>query len=86
MNTIKWTPTATKQWHKLPEKVKVAIHSAVQTLEGWPTVSNVKKLVNREEYRLRVGRYRVLFSIDISGKITVILINEVKKRDERTYQ
>lgn len=34
-------------------------------------------------YRLRVGNYRVLFEFD--GTIKLILIEEVKKRDERTY-
>jgi len=34
-------------------------------------------------YRMRVGRYRVLF--DYAKVIKIIKIQEVKKRDERTY-
>ncbi|MFP3335783.1 type II toxin-antitoxin system RelE/ParE family toxin, partial [Pseudomonas sp. SIMBA_064] len=34
-------------------------------------------------YRLRVGNYRVLFNWD--GVIRVVEIEEVRKRDERTY-
>ena len=34
-------------------------------------------------YRMRVGRYRVLFDHD--DFIKIIEIQEVKKRDERTY-
>jgi mRNA interferase RelE/StbE len=30
-----------------------------------------------------VGRYRVFFNFE--GKVQVVLIEEVKKRDERTY-
>jgi len=54
-------------------------------LVGWPECQNVKHLVNHEyQYRLRVGRYRVFF--DTSGDtITIITIQEVKKRDEHTY-
>jgi mRNA-degrading endonuclease RelE of RelBE toxin-antitoxin system len=38
---------------------------------------------HRYGYRLRVGRYRVLFDhVDV---IRIIKIQEVKKRDERTY-
>lgn len=49
-----------------------------------PDVNNVKALVNYSKgYRLRAGNYRVLFDWD--GKIHVISIQEVKKRDERTY-
>jgi hypothetical protein len=41
-------------------------------------------LTNHEhEYRLRVGSYRVLFNWD--GTIKVVEIEEVRKRDERTY-
>jgi len=32
---------------------------------------------------MRVGRYRILF--DWEGTIKVVSIQEVKKRDERTY-
>ena len=35
------------------------------------------------DFRLRVGRYRVFFDFD--GQIKIIAIQEVKKRDERTY-
>ncbi len=35
------------------------------------------------DYRLRVGRYRVLFNYD--GEIKIVAIMEVKKRDEQTY-
>lgn len=49
-----------------------------------PECANVKKLSNHQYgYRLRVGNYRVLFNFD--GIIHIISIEEVKKRDERTY-
>ena len=34
-------------------------------------------------YRLRVGNYRVFFDFD--GAVRIVSIEEVKKRDERTY-
>ena len=43
--------------------------------------SNIKKLRNRRGYRLRVGKWRVFFS----DSLTILYIEEVKKRDERTY-
>jgi mRNA-degrading endonuclease RelE of RelBE toxin-antitoxin system len=45
---------------------------------------NVKALVNHAYgYRLRVGNYRVFF--DFEGAVRIVSIEEVKKRDERTY-
>jgi len=45
---------------------------------------NVKALTTHEYgYRLRVGNYRVFFEFD--GAIRIVSIEEVRKRDERTY-
>ena len=43
----------------------------------------MKSLVGHEYgYRLRVGRYRVLFDFD--SVVKIVSIEEVRKRDERT--
>lgn len=85
MNSIRWTPRAAKQLRKLPHSVQVNIRDAVQLkLPQFPQCSGIKALTNHAAgYRLRVGNYRVLFEFD--GTIKLILIEEVKKRDERTY-
>ncbi len=45
---------------------------------------NVKVLTTHEYgYRLRVGSYRVFFEFD--GTVRIVSIEEVRKRDERTY-
>lgn len=49
-----------------------------------PDCVNVKALSNHlYQYRLRVGDYRVFFNFD--GVVSIVSIEEVKKRDERTY-
>ena len=53
-------------------------------LVKFPECKNVKPLKNHiYDFRLRVGRYRVFFDFD--GQIKIIAIQEVKKRDDRTY-
>jgi len=65
-------------------KYRVAITDATRTLVNFPECKNVKPLKNHiYDFRLRVGRYRVFFDFD--GQIKIIAIQEVKKRDERTY-
>ena len=50
----------------------------------FPDVTGVKALTtHRHGYRLRVGDHRVLF--DVLEAVEVVSIEEVKKRDERTY-
>lgn len=85
MNSIQWTPRAAKQLRKLPRTAQVAIRDAVgKKLAKFPRCIGVKALTHHEYgYRLRVGRYRVFFDFD--GSIQLARIEEVKKRDERTY-
>ncbi len=75
---------AKRQLAKVPMKYRVAITDATRTLVNFPECKNVKPLKNHiYDFRLRVGRYRVFFDFD--GQIKIIAIQEVKKRDERTY-
>jgi len=85
MNKILWNKKALKQLRKIPAKINKAIITAVEDLpstDGW---RNVKSLTNHKYmYRLRVGRFRVFFDIE-QNEVKIYLIQEVKKRDERTY-
>ncbi|RAS15819.1 type II toxin-antitoxin system RelE family toxin [Paraburkholderia bryophila] len=84
MNTIKWTQKAAKQLRKLDRQHQVAVRDGVSTLAAMPDCLSVKALTDHEHgYRLRVGNYRVLFNWD--GAIRVVEIEEVRKRNERTY-
>lgn len=84
MNTIHWTQKAAKQLRKLDRQHQVAVRDGVSTLAAMPESQNVKALTNHQYgYRLRVGSYRVLFDWD--GGIRIVEIQEVRKRDERTY-
>jgi mRNA interferase RelE/StbE len=84
LNTINWTPKAAKRLRKLDRQHQVAIRDGVNTLETMPDCQNVKSLMNHEHgYRLRVGDYRILFNWD--GAIRIVDIEDIRKRDERTY-
>ena len=84
VNTVTWSKKAQKQLLKLSAQEALVIYDRVDDLKNFPDCQNVKRLItHRYGYRLRVGRYRVLFDHD--SEIKVISIEEVKKRDERTY-
>jgi len=85
MNEILWTPKALKQLREIPKDFSKKIFDKVSELKGFPAVHlDIKRLQGRDGYRLRVGRYRVIF--DYNRGIKVVKIEEVKKRDERTYE
>jgi len=85
MYEIEWQPKAYRQLKKIRERETLsAIRAAVFNLANWPDCRNIKAIKNHESrYRLRVGGWRILF--DAQDRIRVILIQEVKKRNERTY-
>jgi mRNA interferase RelE/StbE len=85
MYDIVWKPKARKQLRKIGDRsVMRTVGLAVMQLSAFPACTGVKHLENHAYgYRLRVGRYRVLF--DVRDTVRIIEIQEVKKRDERTY-
>ena len=85
MNAINWQPKALRQLRKVDAHAGKQIREAVSTeLLDLSKARNVKALTNHEHgYRLRVGNYRVFFDFD--GAVRIVSIEEVRKRDERTY-
>lgn len=62
-------PVAEREIDKLPILVHTRISRRILSLEDNPRPRGVKKLSGREEYRLRVGGYRILYTIDDGGCI-----------------
>jgi mRNA-degrading endonuclease RelE of RelBE toxin-antitoxin system len=85
VNSINWQPKALRQLRKIEAQAGAQIRSAVNTeLVDLAQARNIKALTNHQYgYRLRVGNYRVFFEFE--GSIRIVTIEEVKKRDERTY-
>jgi mRNA interferase RelE/StbE len=85
MNAINWQPKALRQLRKLDARASKQVRTAVSTeLLDLSKARNVKALTNHEYgYRLRVGNYRVFFDFD--GEIRIVSVEEVRRRDERTY-
>ena len=86
MNEILWHNRARKQIKKIPVHYREAILESVDKLITFPKCEqlDITELKNfKYDYRLRVGRYRVLFNY--ANVVKIIEIQEVKKRDERTY-
>ena len=85
MNTIQWTAKAARQLRKIKDAaLQQRIYLETQTLQSFPDCTGVKRLSYHDHsYRLRVGDWRVFFEFD--GGVKVVSIEEVRKRNERTY-
>ena len=69
-----------KELEELSEKLHDRIIEALLSLKNNPYPRNVKKLHGREGFRLRVGNYRVLYTVDEAGKkIDVVSVADRKE-------
>jgi len=82
MKQIIWRKKAVRQLKKIKiDQTRIKILTAVKKLADFPDCSNIKRLKDREDYRLRVGNWRIIFT----EVLEILYIEEVKKRNEHTY-
>ena len=72
-----------KELDGLDDETYLHIVAAIHRLRENPRPPSMKKLTGQEVYRIRLGDYRVLYTVDHKAK--EIRIEAVRKRDERTY-
>ena len=68
----------------IPKKDLQRIDAVILKLSGNPRPPGCKKLTEKEGYRVRSGRYRILYRIDDRTK--VVIVYRIRKKDERTYE
>jgi mRNA interferase RelE/StbE len=78
---IEWKRSAIKELEKLPRPVILRIVSAVDNLSSTPFPQGVRKLVGTEgTYRIRVGEYRVLYTL-AEKRLTIEVIRVRHRKD-----
>ena len=66
-------PSAAKELETVPKKDRLRIVLKIQSLARDPRPEGSEKLTGREQYRLRQGRFRVLYSISEAERIVLIV-------------
>jgi mRNA interferase RelE/StbE len=69
---IVFARTAEKELAKLSSEIGQRIGRAIRGLEHDPVPASAKRLKGREEFRLRVGDYRVLYLLDHKNHVLTI--------------
>lgn len=77
---IQFSRSARKELESLTAEVVGRIFSKITALAGDPRPPGCRKLVGTESFRIRVGDYRVIYSVDDDSRI--IDIRAVKHRRE----
>ena len=76
--------TTQKQILSLPRQAQVEIARAIDRLANAPRPSGCKKLRGTDLWRLRLGRYRVVYIIDDAARLVTVV--KIASRREDTYQ
>ncbi|MBY0275467.1 type II toxin-antitoxin system RelE/ParE family toxin [Candidatus Binatia bacterium] len=78
---VEVSATAERQIRKLPHADQVRVVSVIQTLATEPRPSGCRKLSGYDDvFRVRVGRYRVLYSVE--GRRLIIIVLKVGDRKD----
>jgi len=73
------TKHAQRELDKLPDPLAKTISKHIRNLTDNPFPTHSKKLQGQENYRLRIGSYRVIYTIDKKKKeITILRIADRK--------
>lgn len=74
-------PTALKSLSKIQKQDAIKIDEAIVKLKTNPFPSGYKKLkTNENKYRIRVGNYRVIYTIE--NQLLIILILKIGSRGD----
>jgi mRNA interferase RelE/StbE len=75
MYSISINPSALKELGKLPKVIAKKAEKAIDALSEEPRPIGVKKLKGTDEhlYRIRIGDYRIIYSIEDEIKIVDVL-------------
>ncbi len=70
--------TAQKELSQINRKDAITIKERILTLAEDIKIEDVKKLTNREAYRMRIGNYRLIFETDFNSFINILHIGHRK--------
>ena len=77
---IRFKPSAAKEFAKLPAEVQRRVALKIDALSVDPRGRGVEKLAGAEAWRIRVGDYRLAYSIE--DRILLVLVLHVGDRRE----
>ncbi len=73
-------PSAAKEIEDIPKKDRLRIIKRIKTLGNDPRPQGCEKLSGRELYRIRQGKYRIVYSIS-DFELTIIVVKVDHRRD-----
>jgi len=70
---VRMSKRAERNLAKIPKRDGERIRIALRALENNPYPPAARKLVNRPEWRVRIGKYRIIYEV-IDNELVVLII------------
>lgn len=77
---IRTKASAEKEIRDLPDSVLRRVHARIEMLADNPRPRGCVKLVQMEGYRVRVGNYRIVYTIDDATQVIEIITVEHRRQ------
>lgn len=77
---IKYRATFEKEIRSIPKELTDAVAIRIDSFAENPFPIGYKKLAKEDLYRIRVGDYRIVYSVDTNNK--VVIIERIKHRKD----
>lgn len=77
---VGFDPGARREFARLPEAAKKAVKRAVDRLSDDPRPHGAKKMADLDAYRIRVGVYRVVYSIE-DDRLLILVVQVGHRKD-----
>ena len=77
---VEYRASVEKEFRRIPKRLADAVAVRIDALAQNPFPAGCKKLAEEELYRLRVGDYRIVYSVDTINK--VVTIERIKHRKD----
>ncbi len=78
--TVQFTKSAVDRLRRLPRKDQIRIGAAIELLANNPFPPKAVRLAGRDDYRVRVGDYRIIYGVN--GLVMTVLMIRVGHRRE----
>jgi mRNA interferase RelE/StbE len=65
-------PAAAREYRRLQGPLRDRIRAAIDALAADPRPLGVVKLAGRDDYRIRVGDYRIVYAVDDAERVVIV--------------
>jgi mRNA interferase RelE/StbE len=69
---VRLHPEAARSYRRLHGRLRERIAAAIDGLAGEPRPRGASKLAGRDDYRIRIGDYRVVYVVDDEERLIIV--------------